>query len=470
MKRTDMRSSSKVTLGIMAAAIAAAVSVPISAQVDEPITEPLAEPIIERAHPKKRTLLKNFNFLSPHSWEMIPAEAMLIEDDKITAINDLPDNCADCTELDLQGGYVIPGLMDLHQHLNAGGFAKESNKEKIALLRKNLYWGITTVYNPNMNLRLLKAIKTAVAASPDNFPEFIAAGQNIGFTGGWGDAKVSNFQEFRNMATRQLAAGADNIKVSVDTMSWLSKTPLEQFPPFLLKQASQLMRNNKRRIYVHTSRLSDLRSAVDAGVNGVLHGTVDAPIPQALMNQITGRQMGYISTLAWYETISDVKKSVKAMKAYDPDRIHSSLLYDNMGSDLMVVNFLDWWTKSSELKAKLPIARGNTLALVRAGALVGIGSESGTPSIILGSALPFEMHLHEQLGIHPLTVIKLASLNNAKIMNIDNRTGSIEVGKEADLVLMTQNPAGGIRAVNSLVWTMQNGEITYRRELTSTGQ
>ena len=437
-----------------------------AAQNAEPVQEPILEPT---AVARERTLLKNFYYLNHHSVEMVFSDTLLIEDGIITAFDTTEADCVGCNVIDLGGGYLIPGLMDLHQHLNNGGFIKQTPAQKASLLRSNLYWGITTVYNPNIKLPLLRSVRAAVLKNPKNYPEFFAAGQNIGIKGGWGDLSVSNFQEFKNAATRQLAAGANNIKVSMDDMSWLSSKPLAQFPEKLLKQAAVLMHSNGHRLFLHASQRKDVEAAIRVNVDGILHGTVDAPLSQKTMNMLVGKRMGYISTLALSETMSDVRSAVKQMRSYDPDLINGAVLYDNMGSELMAMNWLDWWDQSNLLKAKLPILRGNTLALVKAGGLVGIGTDAGTPSIILGASLPYEMHLHEQIGLHPLAVIKMASYNNARILRIDSRTGSIQEGKEADLVFMRANPASGIKALNSAEWTMQNGSITFRQEL-STGK
>jgi len=424
------------------------------------------EPIQEQAAaPRERTLLKNFYYLNNDTIDMVQADTMLIENGIITGLDTPEADCAGCNIIDLEGGYLIPGLMDLHQHLNAGGFSKETTNQKIALLRSNLYWGITTVYNPNIKLPLLQAVRAAIKKNPQNFPELFAAGRNIGIKGGWGDVSVSDFTEFKNAATRQLAAGADNIKVSMDDMSWLSTTPMAQFPEKLLNQASVLMHSNGHRLFLHASQKKDVEVAIRVKVDAIIHGTVDAPLSQHSLNMLSGRQTGYISTLALSEVMSDVASAIKGMRAFDPDYINSKILYDNMGSELMATNWRDWWDKSSELAAKLPILRGNTVALVNAGGLVGIGTDAGTPSIIFGASLPYEMQLHEQIGLHPLVIIKMASFNNAKILKIERRTGSIETGKEADLVFMRTNPSGGIKALNTAEWTMQNGQITYRQEL-----
>jgi len=438
----------------------------VNAQIKEPIQEPFAEPIQEPVvEPRERLLLKNFHYLSPSLDEMVPSDFMLIEDGIITSINKSEGLCAGCDVIDLEGGYLIPGLMDLHQHLSTGGFAKNTHQQKIALLRRNFYWGITTVYNPNIKLPLLKAVRQALQKNPRRYPEFFAAGQNIGIQGGWGDVFVSDYRELKITATRQLEASADNIKISMDDMSWLSSTPMTQFPELLLKQAAALMHENNRRLFLHASQAKDVETALKAGVDVIIHGTVDKALSQETLGTLAKKKTGYISTLALFETISNVNKAVEAMRGFDPHAINGKNLYDNMGSELMAENWRDWWNESHLLKAKLPILRGNTVALVNAGGIVGIGTDAGTPSIIFGSALPYEMHLHEQIGLFPLKVIKMATSGNAKILQIEGRTGSIREGLEADLVFMRTNPTAGIKALNSAEWTMQNGSITYRQEL-----
>jgi len=434
----------------------------------EPIVEPGKEPLIRpMAAPASKMQLTNFYYLSHDSRSMTRGGSMVITDGIITSIDDVVIPCPGCDFLDLEGGFLIPGLMDLHQHLNVGGFAKESVEQKLAILKRDLYWGITTVYNPNIKLPLLAAVRQATAKNPSGYPTVFAAGQNIGVPGGWGDKSVSTYVEFKNAATLQLAGGADNIKVSMDDMSWLSSTPMAQFPGQLLNQAVQLMHANGRRLFLHASQAKDVKTALDAGVDVILHGTVDTALDRETLSRLAAKQIGYISTLALSETISDVRKSVAMQRSFDPDLINGALLYDNLDSDLMATNWRDWWDKSYLLAQKLPILRGNTLALIKAGGLVGIGTDAGTPSIIFGASLPYEMVLHEQLGLSPLAVIRMASYNNARILKIEDHTGSIEVGKEADLVLLRKDPTNSIRAINSTEWAMQNGVITYRREHTT---
>ncbi len=410
----------------------------------------------------ERILLENFSFYEASSESMLMADNMLIENGIIKSFN-YTGKCGGCERIDLEGGYLIPGLIDAHQHIADGGFAKRNLDERLALYRRNLYWGITTTFDPNVRRGVMRALKAAVRERPNDYPSYFAAGQSITIPGGWGDKKVTSFPEVRNTVNLALASGSDAVKVSFDDKSWLSSNPMQKFPVEWLEQTAAYTHRLKRKVYVAAARADDVQAALNAGVDGILQGTVDKQLSDATINTLRDKQIPYISTFAMFEAIADVQTSVKEQHVFDPDNINTNLLYQNMGSDLMVTNWEDWWDNSRYLKAKLPVLRANTLMLVNKGALVGIGTDAGTPSVIFGASLPYEMELHERIQIPPLKVLKLATLNNAKIIGIDEYTGSITEGKEADLIYLTDNPADGIRALNSMVWVMQNGVKLFRQ-------
>ena len=419
------------------------------------------DPALSQNH---RILLENFHFYDAATESMLLADNMLIEDGIIKAFN-YTDKCSDCERINLEAGFLIPGLIDAHQHLSDGGFSKKNLEERIALYRRNLYWGITTTFDPNVRRGVMRGVKAAVRERPNDYPSYFAAGQSITIPGGWGDKKVTSFQEVRNTVNLALASGSDAVKISFDDKSWLSSNPMQKFPLEWLEQTIAYAHRLKRKVYVSATQAGDVEAALNAGVDGILQGTVDKQLSEETINKLRDSQTPYISTLSMFEAIADVQASVKEQQAFDPGNINTDLLYQNMGSDLMATNWEDWWDKSRYLKAKLPVLRANTVMLVNNGALVGIGTDAGTPSVIFGASLPYEMELHERIKIPPLKVLKLATLNNAQILGIDEYTGSITEGKEADLVYLTDNPAGGIRALNSMVWVMQNGAKMFRREI-----
>ncbi|HAI41488.1 MAG TPA: hypothetical protein DCM40_26935 [Maribacter sp.] len=76
-----------------------------------------------------------------------------------------------------------------------------------------------------------------------------------------------------------------------------------------------------------------------------------------------------------------------------------------------------------------------------------------------------ELELYESAGIPAAEVLKMATINSAKITGTSDYLGSIEVGKNADLILIDGNPVENISDVRRVEWTIKGGTIFYADEL-----
>lgn len=103
----------------------------------------------------------------------------------------------------------------------------------------------------------------------------------------------------------------------------------------------------------------------------------------------------------------------------------------------------------------------NMLKFVRlcheAGAKIVVGSHTHHPFAKRGTAYQHEMELLVQCGMTPLEVISAASIRNAEFFGTEDRLGSIEAGKLADLVLVEGDPSREIMAMNRVKHVMLNG-------------
>jgi imidazolonepropionase-like amidohydrolase len=68
-----------------------------------------------------------------------------------------------------------------------------------------------------------------------------------------------------------------------------------------------------------------------------------------------------------------------------------------------------------------------------------------------------------RLGMKPMDAIQSATIVGAELLQISNKTGTVEVGKEADLIVVTKNPLEDIRTIQDVVFVMSNGQIGLNR-------
>jgi hypothetical protein len=76
-----------------------------------------------------------------------------------------------------------------------------------------------------------------------------------------------------------------------------------------------------------------------------------------------------------------------------------------------------------------------------------------------------ELELYEKSGIPAAEVLKLATIKSAEITGMSKSLGSIDIGKEANLILIDGNPLEDISDIRKIEWTMKGGNLYYAEEL-----
>ena len=95
------------------------------------------------------------------------------------------------------------------------------------------------------------------------------------------------------------------------------------------------------------------------------------------------------------------------------------------------------------------------------GGRVTTGSDSGFIFQLYGFAYVRELELLREAGFNPLEVIRAATLNGAEALGIDAQTGSIEIGKEADFVIVEENPLQNLKVLygTGAIKLTENNEV-----------
>lgn len=98
------------------------------------------------------------------------------------------------------------------------------------------------------------------------------------------------------------------------------------------------------------------------------------------------------------------------------------------------------------------------------GIQIALGTDAGTP-FNYHSNTAYEMELLARLDISNMDILKMATINSARCVGVEKDYGSIEVGKQADLVCLNENPLENISNVRKINRVIQSGKIVVDNNL-----
>ncbi len=166
-----------------------------------------------------------------------------------------------------------------------------------------------------------------------------------------------------------------------------------------------------------------------------------------VMATLLERNFSMIPTFSIYMASRDWMRSRRAewhdeytlpslWKFYAPDRnAHGSYWFD-WGTEQEIAwrkNYNKWMRFINEYKNK--------------GGQIGVGEDAGYIYSTYGFGYVQELEMLREAGFHPLEVIRSATLIGAKILGVENETGSIQLGKKADLIITSENPLANLKTL-----------------------
>ena len=383
-----------------------------------------------------------------------------IRDNRIIAVESgyLPADEGE-TLLDLRDKTVMPGLMDMHVHLS-GEFTKTSYAEKFvtnptdAALRSTVFAkqtldaGFTTVRDlgelyKGVAISLRKAIDKGYVEGP----RIYAAGKSIATTGGHADPTngwrhelmgdpgpaegVMNGPADAMKAVRQrYKEGADVIKLTV-TGGVLSLAKSGSNPQFTEEELEAVVKAAKDYdfvVAVHAHGAEGMKRAVRAGIDSVEHGTYMDDETIALMKQ---HGTYYVPTITAGKWVGE--------KAAEP------------GYYPAVVQ--------PKAAAIGPVIQQTFGKAYRAGVKIAFGTDAGVfPHGLNGREFGYMV----EAGMPAMATLQSATINSAKLLRIDDKLGSIAVGKLADIVAVDGDPLTDIKLMESVSFVMKDG-VVYKQ-------
>jgi imidazolonepropionase-like amidohydrolase/ABC-type multidrug transport system permease subunit len=420
------------------------------------------------------------------SGKVIESGAVLVKNGKIDQV--YPGMGPDAGKLKIDvveaaGKTLLPGLIDVHAHLGAPGGSYDSftsydaSKAFPRELAAYLYSGVTAVKSVGDFLDLSLEARSLIGSGTKLGAELFICGPMFTAEGGHGTEYIEHMPEFlRARAREQMVrtpksaeeareqvralkqAGVDGLKAILEG-GWAGKK-FNRLDTALLKAIAEEARAQKLPLVVHTSNAKDIADALDAGIAGIEHGSFGEDIPDALFARIVQAGVTYDPTLSVVNAISQDREGKLRL-------LNRSLVLQVGPKDL-----IDSTKRAVEQSAHTKAPAGgleqgarNLLRAWRAGVTLVTGSDAGNPLVIHGPTVQQELELWVQAGIPAAAALQAATYNAARLLRADNRIGSIEPGREANLLLVDGDPLTEIAATERISLVVYKGERIRRGSL-----
>lgn len=382
--------------------------------------------------------------------------SIVIEAGKITQIAKGFIKPADGDKLiDLKEFTVLPGLMDMHTHL-MGQHSKDSYTEKFFMeesdyaLRSTMYAratlmaGFTTVRDLGDNGINSVSLRKAISEGWIMGPRIFTAGKSLATTGGHADPTnglkgkfrrdadalegvVNGPDDARKAVRQRYKDGADLIKLTA-TGGVLSLAASGQNPQFTdgeLLAIVETAKDYNMAVAVHAHGAEGMKRAVLAGVDSIEHGTY-----------MTDEIMELMKERGTYWVPTNMAGEWVAKKSEEPDYFPEIV--------------------RPKAAAIGPAIRQTFVKAHKAGVKIAFGTDSGV-SPHGENAHEFELMIEG--GMPPMKAIQSATLEGARLLRIEDRLGTLEVGKVGDVIAVKGNPLDDIKAMKDVVFVMKDGEV-----------
>ncbi|MGH8130847.1 MAG: amidohydrolase family protein [Steroidobacteraceae bacterium] len=357
--------------------------------------------------------------------------------------------------VDLSGSTVLPGLMDMHVHLTS----EQSRRSELDAIKKSeadraydsvlyaertLLAGFTTVRNLGDSFNVSIALKRAIEEGKVQGPRIFTAGRSIGTRGGhadssnaWGpflgsddprlDTVCNGPDSCREAVRQRYQDGADSIKITATggVLSLASSGTAPQFTDEELKAVITTAHDYGMKVAAHAHGNEGMLRAVHAGIDSIEHGTFMGDDTLKLMKAQGTHYVPTISAGRWvYEQAQD--------PTYFPAIVRPKALA--VGPQIQQTFAKAW----------------------KAGVTIMFGTDCG---VCAHGSNAREFRYMTQAGMPVIEAIRSATIVPARYLGIDDRLGSIEAGKLADIIAVPGDPREDVQVLEHVSFVMKEGVI-----------
>jgi imidazolonepropionase-like amidohydrolase len=387
---------------------------------------------------------------------VLEEQTIIIEGNKISSVEKgFKKPSSDSIEvIDLKSKTVLPGLTDMHVHMegesNPGEYLESFTNNpadnafnSVGFAEKTLMAGFTTVRDlggSGINISLRNAINKGKIAGPRIF----TAGKSLATTGGHADPTngvnaelmgnpgpkdgvVNSLEDARKAVRQRYKNGADLIKITA-TGGVLSVAKSSSNPQFFTEEIEEIVKTAKDygfHVAAHAHGDEGMQRAVRAGVKTIEHGTLMSEETMDLMKEMNAYLVPTIT--AGKEVTENAE-----INGYYPD---------------LVV------PKAQEIGPKIQ----NTFAnAYKRGVPILFGTDAG---VFKHGENAREFEYMTEAGMPVMEAIISATITPAIVLNMENESGQIASGFYADIIAVNEDPTKNVSTLKEVVFVMKEGKV-----------
>ena len=381
--------------------------------------------------PQKNYVLINVNLFNGIDNKIFPNAVIYVKAGKVERIGKEGDPISkDYEAIDCLGNYAIPGLFDVHTHI-----------DNLEAARRALLSGVTTFRTAGVSayqdVSLRDLSKSGRVPGPDVVPAGVFITPNIGETV-LADPRLGNLitgvntdEELRQLVNVNIDRGAEVIKTRGTERAGLPETDPRQ-QSYTQHQLKIIIDEAAKRgvpVMVHAHGDEGARAAVMAGAKSIEHGTFLSEETLQLM-----KQKG-VYLVPTYITLEDLTK---------PGGDYSGAVLELRGRFMM------------------PLAEKVFKKALALGVKIATGADNNYTSSST-SRISLECEHFSRMGMTNFEAIQAATVVSAELLRVSSKTGKIVPGFEADIVVVPGNPLEDIRVLQDALIVISNGHVALKR-------
>ena len=383
--------------------------------------------------------------------------AVCIDGEKINEIVDAQHIPAGYEAVDLGGKYVLPGLINMHVHLPASGKPKKKASDPKKLVKLITFCALTNRIGVNMcegyaKTELLSGVTTIrtvggvadydtkirdlAAAGKILAPRVLASNMAVSVPGGHMAGSLAyeahSAEEAAALVEKIAAEKPDLIKLMITggvlDAEVVGEPGVLRMQPELVKAACDKAHSLGMIVAAHVESPEGVMVALQNGVDSIEHGAQPSDEMITLFKQRKAFQILTISPALPYALF---------------DRSISHATYEQQENGKIVFDGI------------VALAKAN----LAAGVPVGLGTDVGCPYITHYDMWRELVYFERIVGASRQLALHTATLGNARIIGLGDKTGSVEVGKSADLIVLDANPLDDLEALRNVRRVMVRGRF-----------